>query len=200
MASCCEPGRTVYVSESPNPRRKLRYTWEMIAMPNSLVGVNTAVPNQLVRRAVLDEHIPELRGYSSVRSEAPYGRGSRVDLLLEDPARPPCYLEVKNCTLVQGATALFPDAVTRRGQKHLRELRGVASTGARAVVFFVVQRSDASAFRSADHIDPAFGEGLREAERSGVEVLVYDVRIDLVGVRLRRRLPHESRWKYGRRS
>ncbi len=179
MRSCSESGRPVLVSRSTNPKRKLLYTWEIINMPDSLVGVNTLVPNRLVKKAIIDHEIPELDGYENIKSEVKYGRNSRIDLLVSSPARPPCYVEIKNCTLVENQLAMFPDAVTARGLKHLVELEHQVAAGQRAVMFFLIQRQDANRFRPADHIDPEYGRQLRHARNQGVEILVYDVRIDL---------------------
>ncbi len=179
MRACSESGRPVYVSKSNNPKRKLPYTWEMISMPTSLVGVNTMVPNRLVKKAIMEHEIPELDNYEEIRSEVKYGQNSRVDLLLKAENRPPCYVEIKNCTLVEDRLARFPDAVTSRGLKHLVELKQQVAAGQRAVMFFLIQRQDADRFRPADHIDPEYGRQLRQARRQGVEILVYDVRIDV---------------------
>ena len=188
MRSCSEPGRPVYLSTHNRPERKLRYTWEMIRMPDSLVGVNTQVPNRLVRKEIEDGAIPELGGYDRVRPEVTYGKNSRIDLLLErDGER--CYVEVKNCTLMEDSVARFPDAVTARGLKHLHELRDQVQEGCRAVMFFLVQRMDATHFAPADRIDPAYGEALREVVKHGVEAIVYDVALDLAGIRVRRAVP-----------
>jgi sugar fermentation stimulation protein A len=188
MQTCSEPGRPVYLSTSDNPRRKLRYTWELIEMPSSLVGVNTQVPNRLVADGAKRGVIPELDGYDRWRREVPYGRGSRIDLLMErGPSR--CWVEVKNCTLVEGKAACFPDAVTARGLKHLRELGDQVEAGHRGVIFFLVQRMDAARFAPADWIDPAYGEALRRVVAAGVEALAWDVEIDLERIRLRRALP-----------
>lgn len=189
MQDCCEPGRPVYLSVHDNPKRKLKYTWELIRMPNSLVGVNTLVPNRLVRHAVQTGQIPELSGYAAVQPEVKLGSNSRVDLLLRDDRRRPCYVEIKNCTMVQEGLARFPDAVTVRGRKHLEALAALVAAGRRCVMFYFIQRMDADAFAPADDVDPAYGEALRAAVRSGVEVLVYDVHIDLQAIRLNRRLP-----------
>ncbi len=189
MISCCEPGRTVYLSRSDNPRRKLPYTWEIIDMGTSLVGVNTATPNRLVEHAVKQSKIPELDGYGRVRREVPYGDHSRIDLLMSGSDRPDCYIEVKNCTLVSEGVASFPDAVTARGLKHLHELVGMVRRGNRAAMFYFVQRMDAEAFHPADRIDPEYGIALRAAVDAGVEIMVYDVRMDLDGIELRRPLP-----------
>ncbi len=190
MLACSEPGRTVYLSRHDKPDRRLRYTWELIAMPTSLVGVNTLVPNRLVKEAILADQIHGLTGYDSLRSEVKYGRNSRIDLLLEKGAMR-CFVEVKNCTLVTDGVARFPDAVTARGLKHLKELQDQVRSGDRAVMLFLVQRMDAELFRPADHIDPAYGEELRLAIQCGVEIMVYDVAVDLKQIGLNRELPFE---------
>jgi sugar fermentation stimulation protein A len=189
MQSCSEPGRRVYLSVHDNPKRKYPYTWEMIAMPDALVGTNTLTPNRLIKHAVTCRQIPELAGYETVRSEVRLGHHSRIDLLLSGPGAQRCYVEIKNCTLVRDKTALFPDAVTARGLKHLQELARHVGRQCRSVIFFFVQRMDADSFRPADAIDPAYGQGLRQAVAAGVEMLAYDVHIDLTGIRLRRALP-----------
>ncbi len=189
MQACSEPGRRVYLSVHDNPKRKYPYTWELIAMPDSLVGVNTLVPNRLVKHAVLQKGIAELRGFEEVRSEVRFGENSRVDLLLSGPGNARCYVEIKNCTLVENKTALFPDAVTARGLKHLQELSRQVGPHTRSVLFVFIQRMDANVFQPADAVDPAYGRGLRRAIADGVELLAYDVHIDLEGIRLRRSLP-----------
>ena len=189
MQTCSETGRPVYVSRSTNAKRKLPYTWELISMPTSLVGVNTLVPNRLVKKAIIDHEIPELDDYESIRSEVKYGRNSRIDLLLSSPGQPLCYVEIKNCTLVETRLAMFPDAVTARGLKHLLELEHQVTTGQRAVMFFLIQRQDAVSFRPADHIDPEYGRKLRHARQQGVEILVYDVRIDLKQITINAPVP-----------
>jgi len=188
MRTCSEPGRTVYLSTHDRTNRKLRYTWELIRMPGSLVGVNTLVPNRLVRLGAEKGWIPELSGYTTVRPEVKYGTGSRVDLLLERPGER-CFVEVKNCTLVEGGAASFPDAVTTRGLKHLLELQNQVRAGDRAVMFFLIQRMDAECFSPADSIDPDYGRELRKAVATGVETLAYDVDIDLEGIRLNNSVP-----------
>jgi sugar fermentation stimulation protein A len=191
MKSCSEPGRPVYLSRSDNPKRKLKYTWEMIDMPSSLVGINTHVPNRLVKESIVRDEIEELTGFEQVRSEVKYGENSRIDLLLEAPEERRCYIEIKNCTLIESGIACFPDAVTARGLKHLVELQNEVRRGNRSVNFFLIQRMDAVSFRPADHIDPAYGRELRKAVKNGVEILAYDVHIDLDGITLNRRLPCE---------
>ncbi len=191
MEACSEPGRPVYLTRHhDNPNRRLKYTWEIIAMPTSLVGVNTLVPNRLVKASILAGKVNELTGFDQVRSEVKYGRNSRIDLLLQKEGLR-CYVEVKNCTLVTDGKACFPDAVTTRGRKHLVELQHQVQQGDRGVMFFLIQRMDAETFRPADHIDPGYGRELRKAKANGVEILIYDVRLDLHGIELNRALPFE---------
>ena len=176
MASVNETGAEVWLSPARNPDRKLRYTWELIRIGETLVGINTSRPNAIVAEAVAAGTIAELRGYTSLRREVKYGRNSRIDLLLEDAARPACYVEVKNTTMrrrLDGGPAEFPDAVTARGTKHLLELTEMVATGARAVMFYLVQRMDTDVFTVARDIDPAYGEALSAAVSGGVEVVCY---------------------------
>ncbi len=191
MTECCEPGRPVWLSESDNPKRKLRFTWEIIHMPGSLVGVNTLVPNRLVQRSIEAGIVKELRGYKDIRREAPVGKHTRIDLLLSNGKNDPCYVEVKNCTLVNDGIARFPDAVTSRGLKHLRELSSLVESGNRCVMFYLIQRMDATIFRPADDIDPAYGEGVRKSVNDGVEVLVYDVAMNMKGIALNNKIPFQ---------
>ena len=190
MLECSEPGRKVYLSRHKNPKRKLKYTWEMIEMPSSLVGVNTMVPNRLVKASVLAGKIPGLSGFDHVRPEVKYGENSRIDLLLEKGDHR-CFVEIKNCTLVTNSVACFPDAVTSRGLKHLKELQNQVRSGDRSVMLYLIQRMDAKLFRPADHIDPTYGKELRKAVKKGVEVMVYDVSLDLEGIRLNNAMPFE---------
>ena len=190
MTGCCEPGRPIYLSWSDNPKRRFRYTWEIIAMPTSLVCVNTGMANKLVGRSVVEGLVPELAGYRRLRSEVPCGT-SRIDLLLEAEDRPKCFIEIKSSTMVDDRVALFPDAVTTRGRKHLVELQAQVRAGNRGVIFFLVQRTDAARFRPADSIDPAYGRELRNACQNGVEILCYDARLTLRSIALRGPVPCE---------
>ena len=189
MSGCCEPGRPVYLSRHDSPRRKLKYTWELIEMPTSLVGINTLVPNRLVALTTAAGQIRELRHYDTLTREVHIGNHSRIDLMLNADNRRPCYVEIKNCTLVEDETAAFPDAVTARGRKHLEELLKLKRAGSRCVIFFLVQRMDAKRFRPADHVDSEYGRVLRQVMAEGVEAIAYDVHMDLRQIRLRRRLP-----------
>ena len=191
MKGCSEPVRTIYLSSHNNPKRKYRYTWELIAMPTSLVGVNTLVPNRLVFKSIEQKLIPELDAYNAIRREVKIGEHSRIDLMLTDGSTKHCYIEIKNCTLVSEGIAQFPDAVTSRGLKHIIELENLAEAGHRCMMFYFIQRMDAKVFRPADHIDPAYGRRLRRAVANGIEVLAYDVRIDLQGIELDKKIPFE---------
>ena len=189
MLGCNLPGSPVMLSKSPNPDRKLAYTWELVQSNGYWIGLNTMLPNRLAEEAILDGTITELQGYDRLRREVPYGsERSRIDLLLEG-AQGRCYVEVKNVTLVEGNLALFPDAVTERGQKHLRELMEVVRNGDRGVLLFTVQRGDANSVAPADRIDPVYGRLLREAVRNGVEVLAYRASVQPEEIRLTERLP-----------
>lgn len=172
MKTCKEPGWKVMVSDSRNPKRKLRYTWELVHNTTCWIGINTQVPNKVAKEAIGKGRIPELSGYDSIRPEAPYGKNSRIDLLLSGDAGA-CYVEVKNVTLVEDGAYLFPDAETTRGQKHLDELVSMVKEGHRAVMLYVIQRRDGHIFRPAAHIDPVYAQKLKEAYNQGVEVLPY---------------------------
>ncbi len=191
MIACSDPGQPVYLSQHDNPKRKLKYTWELIEMPTSLVGVNTLLPNRLVGHAIANGQVHELAGYTEIKREVKVGAHSRLDLLARAPGKADCYIEVKNCTLVEAGNARFPDAVTARGRKHLGELMRLAADGCRAVMFFLVQRMDADFFQPADDIDPAYGNALREACAGGMEIVVYDVRIDLTSIALNRPIEYK---------
>ncbi len=185
MATCRDPGRPVMLAAASSPKRKLGYTWELYHNGESWVGINTHLTNALAAAAIEEGRIPELAGYSRLRREVKYGRNSRVDILLGDPGRPPCYVEVKNCTLLApDGRVRFPDAITERGRKHLDELMSVAAEGARAVMLFVVNRADGQGFGPADHIDPVYGRRLREAAAAGVELLAYRTRITPEAIRV----------------
>jgi len=182
MIGLATPGARVLLSRSANASRKLPYSWELVEVDlgsgSELVGVNTGQPNGLVLEAITARLIPELDGYGVVRREVKYGDNSRVDFLLEAKGRPPCYVEVKNVHLMrQQRLAEFPDAVTARGAKHLRELAAVADAGARAVMLFLVQIGSADRFALARDIDPGYGDAFDRARAGGVEVLAWRCRV-----------------------
>lgn len=194
MLGCSTPGSRVWISDSGNPKRKHRHSWELVEVAaGTLVGINTALPNTLVSEAIRNGTIGELQGYERIRQEVRYGReNSRIDLLLEHDARAPCYVEIKNVTATDGrGYAIFPDAVSARGSKHLRELMGVVADGDRAMLCFCVQRGDVDKLRPADAIDPVYGRTLREAQAAGVEVIAYAASPSPQGIELHHALPVE---------
>ncbi|MDY0301160.1 MAG: DNA/RNA nuclease SfsA [Trichlorobacter sp.] len=188
MKGCNLPDSPVMLSRSDNPARKLAFTWELVQINGFWVGLNTMLPNQLTEEGVKDGTISELQGYAKLRREVPYGsERSRIDLLLSGNGVD-CYVEVKNVTLVENAQALFPDAVTTRGQKHLRELMEVVAGGGRGVVFFTVQRGDGLSVAPADNIDPEYGRLLRQAVKSGVETIAYRAEVTPKEIKLTEKL------------
>jgi sugar fermentation stimulation protein A len=173
MKTCKEPGWKVLVSESDNPKRKLKYTWEMVHNGKCWIGINTQVPNKIASEAILNGTIPELSGYSDLKNEVKYGKNSRIDILLSG-GKPDCYVEVKNVTLVEeDGYYKFPDAVTERGKKHLYEMLDMIKSGKRAVMLYVIQRSDGTIFKPAYDIDPVYGKSLKEVHQQGIEILAY---------------------------
>lgn len=191
MTGLKEPGLPVWLSPARNPKRKLKYTWELVEVDGGLVGINTALPNRLAEEAIAAAAIPELAGYAALRREVKYGRNSRIDLLLSDPRgeRPDCYVEVKNVHLRRdGPVAEFPDAVTARGAKHLVELSDMVAAGHRAVMLYLVQRQDCREFSIAADIDPAYEKALGAARRCGVEALCYACRLSPAEITLDRPL------------
>ena len=188
MLSVNEPGSEVFLSPARNLDRKLKYTWEMIRVGRTLVGINTSLPNGLVEEAVLDGTNVELGGYGSLRREIKYGKNSRIDLLLEDIDKKKCYVEVKNVTmkrdLSKDAPVEFPDGVTARGAKHLVELADMVAAGHRSVMMYLVQRQDSRTFSIASDIDPVYAKGLRTAIAAGVEILCYGCKLTATEIRV----------------
>jgi sugar fermentation stimulation protein A len=177
------PGLRAWISRSDDPKRKLAHTLELVEACGGLVGINTMAPNRLVAEALAADAIPELKGYTSHRREVKYGTNSRVDFLLEAPGRQPCWLEVKNCHLRRSGTlAEFPDCVAARSLKHLKELTAMVEAGERAVMLFVIQRTDCDAFAACMDLDPAYARGLDQAAARGVEVLAYACEISTQAV------------------
>ncbi len=187
MTGLDKPHSRLWLSDSKNPLRKLRYSWELVEADfgggPELVGVNTTKPNQLVAEAIQAGLIPGLRDYPTVRREVKYGSNSRADFVLEDGKRPRCFLEVKNVHLMRSPRlAEFPDCVTARGAKHLRDLAAMVAQGARAVLFFVIQIPSADRFAVARDIDPAYAAAFDRARQKGVEMLAWRCRVNVSGI------------------
>lgn len=182
MLGLTAPGSVVWLSTSDSPTRKYRHTWEMIEAylggEPTLVGINTNHPNRIVTEAVAAGAIAPLAGYASLRREVKYGVNSRIDLLLEDEAKPACYVEIKNVHLMREAgLAEFPDSVTERGTKHLDELANMVEAGHRAVMVYLIQRGDARRFSLARDIDPDYAAAFARATSRGVEALALSCRL-----------------------
>jgi sugar fermentation stimulation protein A len=190
LMGCAAAGSRVWLSESASLTRKYRHTWELVEIGDVLIGINTGLPNALVAEAIGVGTIAELAGYDSVRREVAFGEErSRVDLVLEGPGRPACYVEVKNVTAAASrGIALFPDCVSERGSRHLRELMRLKAAGLRPVQLYCVQRGDVDEVRPADGIDPEYGRTLREAIAAGVEVMAYRARVTAKEIRLEERI------------
>ncbi len=190
MTGLAAPGSRVWLSRSDNPKRKLAYTWELVEADGTLVGVNTAHPNAIVAEAIAAGRIPELAGYAELRREVRYGVNSRIDVHLSDPARPRCLVEVKNVHLMRTpGLAEFPDAVTARGAKHLREMADAVRAGDRAVMVYLVQRGDCDRFALAADVDPAYARAFADARAAGVEALCLACAVTPQGLTLDRPLP-----------
>ncbi|MGB0712925.1 MAG: DNA/RNA nuclease SfsA [Gammaproteobacteria bacterium] len=192
MLGCQDPGAEVWLLDSGNPKRKYRFGWELVRVAGGArVGVNTGRANHLVDEALRAGRLPALGPFSGLRREVRYGQErSRIDILLERANGGLCYVEVKNVTAaVSDGVALFPDAVSARGTKHLRELMYMVGQGHDAAVVFCVQREDVDEVRPADEIDPEYGETLRRAVAAGVKALALGARMDDEGLELVRELP-----------
>jgi sugar fermentation stimulation protein A len=193
MIGLAAPGARVWLSKSDNPKRKLAHSWELIEVDfgtgAELVGINTSHPNALAGEAIAAGAIAELTGYASIRREVKYGKNSRVDFLLETPERPDCYVEIKNVHLMrQTGLAEFPDAVTKRGAKHLAELSDMVAAGHRAVMLFLIQIGSAQRFALARDIDPGYGKAFDLARAAGVEAIAYRCGITCDGIEVAERV------------
>jgi sugar fermentation stimulation protein A len=188
MIGCKEPGSVVYISRSNKEGRRLLYTWEIVGVGRTWVGINTMFPNRLVAEAIANGAIPELKGYDNIRREVVTRQGTRLDLCLEGVIGS-CFVEVKNVTLAVDGVAAFPDAVSERGTKHLKELMWLRRKGHRAALVFVIQRNDCTVFRPADEIDAVYGRWLHRAVKAGVETLPYMATVTPKEIILKERLP-----------
>lgn len=188
MKGLTEPGSPVWLSTSDSPTRKYKHTWEMVGhdLGNGevIVGINTNHPNKLVTEAIEAGKIAPLKGYKSLRREVKYGNeNSRIDIFLEDPKKGQCYVEIKNVHLMRkSGLAEFPDSVTERGAKHLRELAEMVRQGHRGVMIFLIQRGDATRLSLARDIDTKYGEAFDAAIAAGVEALAYRCALSPAGI------------------
>ena len=189
MLGCQEPGIEVCISRSDNPKRKYPHTLELVRPNMSWVGINTSRTNSLVKEALENGIIKEFSHLSSIQAEVKTSAHTRLDFLLHTHNEQKIYLEVKNCTLVEEKYAMFPDAVTTRGTKHLNELIELKNSGHGAAVLFCVQRSDAHRFAPASHIDPVYAEHLHTASEKGVMILAYQADVTTTGTHIVHSLP-----------
>lgn len=188
MRGCSEPGSPVCYSRSDNPKRKYPHTLEMVHNGKTWIGVNTSRTNGIVAEAIEKRQINELSTFDAIKREIKTSDGSRLDLMLETGGQQ-TYIEVKNCSLAENGRALFPDAVTARGTKHLRELERLVGGGHGGVIFFLVQRLDCDNFSPAAAIDPTYSATLGEVFRKGVQILVYQARVTPESIDIVRSLP-----------
>lgn len=185
MTSCIEENCDIWVSFHDNPKRKLKYTLELTKIGENLICTNTSIANKIAIEAIENRVIKELQGYSSLKPEQKYGQNSRIDILLENKNQK-CYVEVKSVSLRIDDYLAFPDAVTSRGTKHLNELAQMAKDGHRAVMLYVIQRTDDLPFKLACQIDKKYCEAFKEVTKNGVEVLVYHSHINLEEIYLKK--------------
>ena len=191
MMGLAEPGMKIWLEPNDDPKKKLKYGWRLVEHAGGhFTGVDTSVPNRALRAALEAGEIAELAAYKTVRPEVKYGEKSRIDFLLSQEGLPECYVEVKSVTLSrQAGLAEFPDSVTARGTKHLGELANMVAAGHRAVMLYLVQRTDCDRFALAGDIDPTYAQAFEAAQGAGVERLIYDTVISPQSVRLGRALP-----------
>lgn len=192
MMGLKDPGNRVWLSPATNPKAKLDYKWQLVKVEDTLVGINTALPNGIVEEAIADGAISELDNYRNLRREMKYGENSRIDIFLSDSreGEADCYVEVKNVTLSRRpGLAEFPDAVTARGTKHLAELTRMVAEGYRAMMIYLVQRDDCAAFQVAGDIDPAYATALGQALDAGVEAACYSCNLSHKEIIVQRRIP-----------
>jgi len=192
MLGLKDTGARIWLLPNDDPRKTLRFGWRLVELPGGhFAGIDAGLPNRLVGDALAEGRIETLRGYRGLRPEQRYGEeNSRIDFLLSEPGRPDAFVEVKNCHLRrEGDWAEFPDCVTARGAKHLRELARIAQDGRRAVMLYVVQRTDCGHFRLAPDLDPAYARAFDAARAAGVEMICHGTDISPVGITLAGPLP-----------
>jgi sugar fermentation stimulation protein A len=189
MKTCLEDNAEVYLTPVDDPKRKTKFTWEMIKINNDWIGINTGNPNKLAFDAVKNGEIEKLKGYTEVKREVKFG-DSRFDVMAKNESET-CFIEVKNVTLKDGNYARFPDAVTTRGKKHLETLIKVKEQGMRAVMLYVIQRSDVNVFAPATEIDPEYSKALKKAFNKGVEIIPIQAKVTSEKITLVKELPFE---------
>ena len=183
MLGLTDPGSEAWISDSCNPKRKLRYSLELVGVGDQLVGVNTNLPNRLAREAIENGKIPQLAGFSELKTEVKYGTNSRIDILLTHEHQPDTYVEVKNVHFVRTpGVHEFPDSVTARGAKHLYELADQVALGKRAFMLYVIQRGDGDLFRIAGDLDPAYLEAFNHARAAGVQAIAIKCDVNSNGI------------------
>ncbi len=187
MKSCLEEGAPVYLSSASDPKRKTKYTWEMIFINEAWIGINTIVPNVLVYEAMAGQNIRKLSGYQHVKREVKY-QDSRFDLYAKNENEE-CFIEVKNVTMKEADFVRFPDSITTRGRKHLETLMEAKTNGYRAVLIFVIQRTDVKWFGPAWDIDPIYSGKLVEASNHGVEIIPLLAEVSPLGINLTHEIP-----------
>ena len=191
MLGLAEPGRRIWLEPNDDPKKKLKYGWRLVELKGGHVaGIDTSVPNRVVGDALRADEVGAFSDYQSVRAEVPYGEKSRVDFVLSGEGRRDVYIEVKNVHLKRtGDIAEFPDCVTQRGARHLSELVSMVERGHRAVMFYLVQRTDCARFALAADLDPKYAEAFVRARAAGVEAICFGTEITTEGVRLGAELP-----------
>lgn len=189
MKSCLEDNAEVYLSPVNDPKRKTKFTWEIIKINGQWVGINTGNPNKIALEAVQNGQIEKLKGYTEVKREVKY-RDSRFDIMAKND-KETCFIEVKNVTYKEGDYALFPDAVTARGKKHLETLIQVRAERMRAVMLYIIQRTDVNIFAPAKQIDPEYAKTLKKAFNKGVEIIPLQVKVNPEKIEILQELPFE---------
>jgi len=191
MLGLAAPDTRIWLEPNDDPKKKLKFGWRLVDHENGhFTGVDTSVPNRALKLALESGSIPELAAYTSVRHEVRYGQSSRIDFLLQAEGLPDAYVEVKSVTLSRHTgLAEFPDSVTTRGAKHLGELAEMVAQGHRAVMFYLVQRTDCTAMTLAADLDPAYAAAFAAARAAGVEAMCYDTQISPEGITIGKPIP-----------
>ncbi len=191
MTGCSTPGAEVIISHSNNPKRKYAWTLEMVKENNTWIGINTMRTNKIIKEALENKTINDFGNIISIKPEIKVSAKSRLDFCLQTEAGQ-VYIEVKNCSLAQNNTAMFPDAVTSRGTKHLEELLRLYKNNHRAALIFCVQRTDCTSFKPAAEIDPIYAKTLKKVWQHGVEVLVYQAQVTPEEINITGKLPFST--------